>query len=86
MCELYRTAARRVGTDEAFTLAEELCAWESRMWSHQRTLARAGLPANHCAHSDECAHGLARELWPRARAVLGAHACEFAFLRRAAGH
>jgi hypothetical protein len=85
MCDAYREAARRVGTSEAQALASELCAWHTRMISHQRTLARLGVKPNHCGHSDECAHGLARELWVRAQAVFWRHSSGFTFLSESAG-
>jgi hypothetical protein len=81
MLDVYRQVACRIGTQDALALAQELRAWHDAMVSHQRTLARLGSPPQTCADWDECAHGLARELWKQATVVLGEHADELTFLR-----
>ena len=81
MLDVYRQVAYRVGTNDAMALAQELRAWHDAMVSHQRTLARLGFSQHSCADWDECAHGLARDLWKRATAVLGEHADDLSFLR-----
>jgi hypothetical protein len=85
MLDVYRQVAYRVGTNEAIALAHELSAWHDAMVSHQRTLARLGFSQHACADWDECAHGLARDLWTRASDVLGANAFTLTFLRECAG-
>jgi hypothetical protein len=85
MLDVYRQVACRVGTNEALALAQELRAWHDAMVSHQRTLARLGASAAVCADQDECAHGLARELWRQAVSVLGSDAHGLTFLRECAG-
>jgi hypothetical protein len=84
MLDVYRRVAHRVGSSESLALAQELTTWHNAMVSHQRTLARLGLPANACAQKDDCAHGLARELWRQAREVFGEHANDLTFLRQCA--
>jgi hypothetical protein len=84
MLDVYRRVAHRVGGNESLALAQELSAWHDAMVSHQRTLARLGLPADACTQLDECAHGLARELWRQAREILGEHANDLTFLRQCA--
>lgn len=85
MLDVYRQVAHRVGTAEALALAQELRAWHDAMVSHQRTLTRLGYAPDKCADWDECAHGLARELWKRAVEVFGSHVDDLVFLRRSAG-
>ena len=85
MVDVYRQVACRVGTNEAMTLANELRAWHDAMVAHQRTLARLGGAGHVCADWDECAHGLARELWTRASDVFGADCQALQFLRDCAG-
>lgn len=85
MVDVYRQVGYRVGTGEAMALARELRAWHDAMVSHQRTLARLGFRANACADWEECAHGLARDLWKQACAVFGADAETLTFLRECAG-
>jgi hypothetical protein len=84
MLDVYRRVAHRVGSNESLALAQELSAWHDAMVSHQRTLTRLGLSADACGQLDECAHGLARELWRQAREVLGEHANDLTFLRECA--
>ena len=85
MLDVYRQVAHRIGTHEALALAHDLRAWHDAMVSHQRTLARLGSSRPLCGDDDECAHGLARELWAQARVVLGAEAEALTFLRESAG-
>jgi hypothetical protein len=85
MLDVYRQVANRIGSNEALTLARELRGWHDAMVAHQRTLARLGFAPNSCREWDECAHGLARELWTQARAVLGAEADALTFLAECAG-
>lgn len=85
MLDVYRQVAYRVGTNDAMALAQELSAWHDAMVSHHRTLARLGFSQHACAEWDECAHGLARDLWKQATTVLGAHADTLTFLRECAG-
>jgi hypothetical protein len=85
MVDVYRQVANRVGGTEATALAHELRAWHDAMVSHQRTLARLGFSPQSCADLDDCAHGLARELWKRAVSVLGDEADTLTFLRECAG-
>ena len=84
MLDVYRQVAYRVGTHEAIALAQELNVWHDAMVSHQRTLARLGFSQHACLDWDECAHGLARDLWKQATTVLGAHAESLTFLRACA--
>jgi hypothetical protein len=84
MLDVYRQVANRVGTNDAMALAAELRAWHDAMVSHQRTLARLGFARHACANWDDCAHGLARDLWKQALDVLGPHADELSFLRECA--
>ena len=85
MLDVYRQVAYRVGTNEALTLANELRSWHDAMVAHQRTLARLGSPPDACGEWEECAHGLARELWTQATVVLGTEAESLTFLRESAG-
>ena len=85
MVDVYRQVGYRVGTMEAMELARELRTWHDAMVSHQRTLARLGVSAHSCADWDECAHGLARDLWKRAQQVYGDDAALLTFLRECAG-
>jgi hypothetical protein len=85
MVDVYRQVGYRVGTQEAVGLAQELRAWHDAMVSHQRTLARLGFSAQACEEWDDCAHGLARELWVRAVTVFGREADALTFLRECAG-
>lgn len=84
MVDVYQQVGHRVGTSEALALARELRVWHDRMVSHQRTLARLGSSPNICVDGDECAHGVARELWKQARSVFGDHAETLSFLSRCA--
>jgi hypothetical protein len=86
MVDVYRQVGYRVGTHEAVGLAQELRSWHDAMVSHQRTLARLGFSPQACEEWDECAHGLARELWNRAVRVFGDDADALTFLRECAGH
>jgi hypothetical protein len=81
MVDVYRQVANHVGTQDAVSLANELRAWHDAMVSHQRTLTRLGVQPETCTDWDECAHGLARELWKRAEATFGDQAAALTFLR-----
>jgi hypothetical protein len=85
MVDVYRQVGYRVGTNEAVGLAQELRSWHDAMVSHQRTLSRLGFSTNACGDWEECAHGLARELWTRAVTVFGQDAETLTFLRECAG-
>jgi hypothetical protein len=86
MLDVYRQVAYRVGSNEALALAEELRSWHDAMVTHQRTLARLGSPPHRCREWEDCAHGLARELWAQAIEVLGTEAESLTFLRECAGY
>ena len=85
MVDVYLQLAYRVGTNEALALARELRAWHDAMVSHQRTLARLGVTTSECDDWDECAHGLARDLWKRAVVMFGADCEALGFLRECVG-
>jgi hypothetical protein len=85
MVDVYRQVANRVGGNQALLLAQELRAWHDAMVSHQRTLTRLGFSPHACREWDDCAHGLARELWRRAVTTFGDDADALSFLRESAG-
>ena len=85
MVDVYRQVGYRVGTNEAMALAQALRSWHDAMVAHQRTLARLGFAANACHDWEECAHGLARDLWKQAISVFGTDAEGLTFLRECAG-
>jgi hypothetical protein len=78
MVDVYRLLARRVGTDLADELANELREWHDAMVRHER-LAGAG-----CDRDDECPHVEAVELWARARKVFGREATSLRYLQQSA--
>jgi hypothetical protein len=84
MVDVYRQVANRVGSADALLLAQELRAWHDSMVSHQRTLTRLGFSPQSCRDWDECAHGLARDLWGKALEVFGQDADALTFLRESA--
>lgn len=85
MVDVYRQVANRVGSTDALLLAQELRAWHDSMVSHQRTLTRLGFSAQACRDWDDCAHGMARDLWGKAVEVFGEDADALTFLRESAG-
>lgn len=78
MVDVYRLLAKRVGTNLADDLANELRMWHDAMVRHER------LAGGSCDKDDECPHVEAVELWARARRMFGAEATSLRYLQQSA--
>jgi hypothetical protein len=70
---IYRMLGSRLGTPDAYGLAERLSAWHDAMVAHERRRERS------C--DDECPHADARVLWSEASQTFGERAAELVFLK-----